>query len=75
MRVTKLPGGALRVPTTTTLADGVTLDGTRDIAPGDPEYASWLPLARSEEEQLRQEPAERASDREILARWRTRQSA
>lgn len=75
MQVIMLPGGVLRIPAVITLDDGVTCDGTRDITSDDPEYPLWLPLARSEEQQLHAEAAERAADREILARWRTRQSA
>ncbi|WP_068923850.1 hypothetical protein [Planobispora rosea] len=75
MQVTLLPGGMLRVPTAIRLEDGAVVDGTRDLTPGDPDYDAWLPLAHSEEDQLLGEAAERAADREILARWRTRQSA
>ncbi|GGQ33258.1 hypothetical protein GCM10010140_74120 [Streptosporangium pseudovulgare] len=75
MQVTILPGGMLRVPVAITLSNGVTCDGTRDITSDDPEYLLWLPLARTEEEQLHSEATERVADQEILARWRTRQSA
>lgn len=75
MNVTMLSGGILRVPTTTTLDNGIKVHGTRDISREDPEYSAWLPLAQSEDEQRRRDAEERASDREILTRWRTRQSA
>lgn len=75
MNVTMLPGGTLRVPATTTLANGTKIDGTRDIGRDDPEYPEWLALAQDEDEQRRRDVEERDSDREILTRWRTRRSA
>ncbi|MEU8381672.1 hypothetical protein [Streptosporangium sp. NPDC048865] len=75
MNVTMLPGGTLRVPATTTLDNGIKIDGTRDIGRDDPEYLEWLAVAQDEDEQRRRDVAERDSDREILTRWRTRRSA
>jgi len=67
MTVLMLPGGTLRVPTTTVLDDGTRVHGTRDVRPDTADYQRWLPFAESEERSWRPDPA----DEDILDRWQS----
>ncbi|MCP2353760.1 hypothetical protein HD597_000780 [Nonomuraea thailandensis] len=71
MTAIMLAGGVLRVAEPTTLPDGTRVEGTRDIAPGAPEYDDWLPFAIPEEAAWRGDH----DDTAILARWRAAASA
>ncbi|MFI7704947.1 hypothetical protein [Nonomuraea sp. NPDC049480] len=71
MSVVLLPNDVLRVPTVSILPDGTRVHGTRDIAPGAPEYDEWRPHAISEADEWRGD----AEDAAIVERWRAAASA
>ena len=69
MSVILLDSGVLRVPTSTELPDGTRVDGVRDIAPDEPDYAAWRPYAITEGDDRR------AVNAAILRRWGVAASA
>ncbi|TDD25308.1 hypothetical protein [Nonomuraea diastatica] len=71
MTAIMLTGGVLRVPESSVLPDGTRVDGTRDIAPDAPDYATWLPYVIPEGAAWHGS----TDDESILARWRAAASA
>ncbi|MFI6603731.1 hypothetical protein ACIBHX_46510 [Nonomuraea sp. NPDC050536] len=70
MTVTMLPDGHLLVPTAAVLPNGAHVDGAREVAPEDPDYEMWLPLAAPEGSSMGT-----AEDEELFRRWARVESA